>query len=289
MKTLYLVRHAKAVDRKPYLPDFERSLVKSGEKDSLNMAKKINKDGCIPDLLISSTANRALETAHLFAKSLKYPLEKILVKDSLYNEESEEALLTIIRQVDDSYNSVMLFGHNPVFTDLATYLIKAFHEDIPKTGIVGIEFSQSEWKAVTPLSGRLILFDYPKRMAKTYKQLQVDLETAIKDKIQETLISVDPKSAKKEAKLVRQYSTRIADSFIKTLKQTQSREEKRALADKGNILPKTEPLAAPSVPGSSVAKAAPPKPRTRRSPRPPVKARTATKTSTTRTAQTKKT
>ncbi len=231
MKTLYLVRHSKAVQRKPSLPDFERTLVKSGEKDSLNMAKKIKKDGCIPDLLISSTANRALETAHLFAKGLKYPLEKILVKDSLYNEMSEEALLYIIRQVDDRYNSVMLFGHNPVFTDLASYLIKEFHEDIPKSGIVGIEFSQSEWKAVTPLSGKLVLFEYPKRLAKTYKQLQADLETAMKDKIQEILMRIDPKSAKKEAKLVRQSSQKIADSFIKTLKQTQSREEKRALAN----------------------------------------------------------
>ena len=270
------------------------------------MAKKIKKDGYFPDLLISSTANRALETAHLFAKGLKYPLEKILVKDSLYNEMSEEALLYIIHQVDDRYDSVMLFGHNPVFTDLASLLIKDFHEDIPKSGIVGIEFSQSEWKAVKPLSGKLILFEYPKRMAKTYKRLQVDLETVVKDKIQEILTRVDPKSAKKEAKLIRQSSQKIVDSFIKTLKQTQSREEKRALANSGKLPAEAEPMPMAKTKATSktpppkrpAVKAAPPKskaaPRARTSTRPPAKrtspagVTTAGKTPPTRKTQPKK-
>lgn len=241
MKTLYLVRHSKAVQRKPYLPDFERTLVKSGEKDASGMAKKLRKEGYIPDLLISSTANRALETAHLFAKGLKYPIEKILVKDALYNEMSEEALLYIIRQVDNQYNSLMLFGHNPVFTDLACMLIEDFHEDIPKSGVVGIEFSQSEWKAIAPHTGRLMLFEYPKRLAKTYKQLQAVLEIAIKEKTLDILAKVDPDSAKKETKSVRQASKKIAEDFIKTLKQTQTKEEKRKLESQKRLLSALEP------------------------------------------------
>jgi phosphohistidine phosphatase len=240
MKTLYLVRHSKAVQRKPQLPDFERTLVKSGEKDALDMAKNLKKEGFIPDLLMSSTANRALETAHLFAKGLKYPVEKIQVKDALYNEMSEEALLYIIRQVDNQYSSLMLFGHNPVFTDLASYLIEDFQEDIPKSGIVGIEFALKEWKAIAPRSGKLMLFEFPKRLSKTYKQLQNDLENAIKDRIFDILSRVDPNSAKKEAKLVRQTSRKIADDFIKTLKQTQTKEEKRALANQRRLLLESE-------------------------------------------------
>lgn len=243
MKTLYLVRHSKAVQRKPQLPDFERTLVKSGEKNALDMAKKLKKEGFIPDLFMSSTANRALETAHIFAQGLKYPIEKILVKDDLYNEMSEEALLYIIRQLDNRYNSLMLFGHNPVFTDLAAYLIADFHEDIPKSGIVGIEFTATEWKTIAPQTGRLMLFEYPKRLTKTYKRLQVDLEIAIRDNIQEILGKVDPSSAKKEAKLVRQSAGKIAEDFIKRLKQTQTREEKSALAEQRRLSAEPEPPA----------------------------------------------
>jgi phosphohistidine phosphatase len=248
MKTLYLVRHSKAAQRRPQLPDFERTLVRSGEKDALGMAKKLKKEGFIPDLLMSSTANRALETAHIFAKGLKYPVEKILVKDALYSEMSEEALLYIIRQVDNRYNSLMLFGHNPVFTDLACLLIADFHEDIPKSGVVGIEFAKTEWKAISPRTGRLMLFEYPKRMSKTYKQLQSDLETAIRDRILNILARVDPGSAKKEAKLVRQTSKKIADDFIKTLKQTQTKEEKRALSNQRKLLSSLEPPAEDTAP-----------------------------------------
>ena len=45
MKTLFLVRHSKAVSRKANLPDFRRTLVKAGEKKSMNMAKKLKKEG----------------------------------------------------------------------------------------------------------------------------------------------------------------------------------------------------------------------------------------------------
>ena len=99
MKTLFLVRHSKAVTRKANLPDFRRALVKAGEKKSTSMAKKLKKEGVLPDLIISSTANRALETAHLFAQNLDYPTHEILVKDALYNEMSPEALLYLVRQV----------------------------------------------------------------------------------------------------------------------------------------------------------------------------------------------
>ena len=232
MKVMYLTRHSKAVQRKLDLPDFERTLVKSGEKDALRIAEKLKKEGHTPDLLMSSTASRALETAHNFARGLKYPAEKIIVKDAFYSEMSTEALLYLIRNVDDRYNSIMVFGHNPVLTNLAKELIEEFHEDIPKSGVVGIEFSQKKWKSIAPKTGRLKLFEYPKRVAETYKQLEADLEIALKHRIQEILTSVDPKAAKKETELVRKSAAKITHAFMETLKQTQTKEEKRALSSK---------------------------------------------------------
>ena len=45
MKTIYLVRHGKAVKRDANLPDFQRTLVKKGKEESSDMANKIKKCG----------------------------------------------------------------------------------------------------------------------------------------------------------------------------------------------------------------------------------------------------
>lgn len=239
MKSLYLVRHAQAALRKADLPDFERALVKAGEKTSLNMAKKFKKQGTGPDLFISSTASRALETAHIFAKALGYPVEKILVKEELYHEMNPESLVDIIRKVDSKYETLMLFGHNPAFTELAAYLIPDFNENVPKTGVVGMKFLRRNWKYLTKGDGRLILFDYPKRMAKTTKAMQMEIEANLADKIQGVLSTVDPKAAAKENKLIRRSAQRITESFIKTLKSSKGKQAIQDYAAKSQASKKT--------------------------------------------------
>jgi phosphohistidine phosphatase len=245
MKTLFLVRHSKAVTRKANLPDFQRTLVKAGEKKSMSMAKKIKREGVTPDLMISSTANRSLETAHLFARNLDYPTHEIMVKDALYNEMSPEALLYLIRQVDNRYKSIMLFGHNPAFTDFASHLVRGFDQDIPKTGIVGIQFQKDNWKDVSKGSGKLEFFEYPKRLAKTMKRLEEELRSELATKAQDILDKVDTKSAKKLKKQVAKTSDKIAKDFVKVLKASTIREEKKAVAAEKAKAANSKPPAKP--------------------------------------------
>jgi phosphohistidine phosphatase len=246
MKTLFLVRHSKAVTRKANLPDFQRTLVKAGEKKSMSMAKKLKKEGVMPDLMISSTANRALETAHLFARNLAYPTHEIMVKDALYNEMSPEALLYLVRQVDNRVKSIMLFGHNPAFTDFASHLVRGFDQDIPKSGIVGIQFQKESWKDVSKGSGKLEFFEYPKRLAKTMKRLEEELRNDLAKKTLDILDKVDTKSAKKLKKQVDKASDKIAKDFVKTLKAYTIKEEKKALAAEKTV--KTKPPVEPKPP-----------------------------------------
>ncbi len=248
MKTLFLVRHSKAVTRKANLPDFQRTLVKSGEKKATSMAKKLKKEGVTPDLMISSTANRALETAHLFAQNLDYPTHEIMVKDALYNEMSPEALLYLVRQVNDRYKSVMLFGHNPAFTDFACHLVKGFDQDIPKTGIVGIQFQKDNWKDVSKGSGKVEFFEYPRRVAKTMKRLEVELRSELAKITQDLLDKVDTKAAKKLKKQVEKASDKIAEDFVKILKAYTIKEEKKALAADKAKAAKPEPQTKPKPP-----------------------------------------
>jgi phosphohistidine phosphatase len=268
MKTLFLIRHSKAVTRKANIPDFQRTLVKAGEKKCMSMAKKLKREGVTPDLMISSTANRALETAHLFAQNLNYPTHEIMVKDALYNEMSPEALLYVIRQVDDRYNSIMLFGHNPAFTDFASHLVRGFDQDIPKTGIVGIQFQKESWKTVAKGSGKLAFFEYPKRVAKTMKRLEGELRDELTQKAQEILDRIDTKSAKKLRKQLAKSSDKIAKDFVKVLKAATIKEEKKAFAAEKAKAAKSK---APVKPKARA------KPKSPAKLKPPVKPKTAVK------------
>ena len=165
IKTLYLARHAKSDWDDSSLSDFERPLKKRGEKDAPMMGKILHSKGVQPDLIISSPAKRAISTAYILALEMKYPTEKIIANENIY-EASTSELLDIIEQLDDKLKSVMLVGHNPSFTRLANYLTEQYFDNIPTCGVVAIAFDVSEWKTIEKNSGKVIFFEYPKKHKK---------------------------------------------------------------------------------------------------------------------------
>ena len=100
MKTIYLVRYATAGKGKPKSPDRKRVLSKKGKNEAVQMAKKLKKNGMLPDLLISSPAKRAIQTARVFAGIFKYPKDRIVLNKTLYEADkalSNDALLEQVR------------------------------------------------------------------------------------------------------------------------------------------------------------------------------------------------
>ena len=98
MKTLYLVRHAKSSWNFPELRDFDRPLNKRGKKNAPEMGKRLRAKGILPDLLLTSPANRALTTAREIAEKIGYPIKDILEDDHIYHS-SETILLQIIKNL----------------------------------------------------------------------------------------------------------------------------------------------------------------------------------------------
>ena len=113
MKQLIFVRHAKAMKSKEGLPDFVRSLNKKGVKQVKKILKKLKKQGPIPEVFMSSPANRALETAQYFAKAFNYPRKKIILKDELYGPLTDQEFLSLVKGFHDNIGSVIIFGHDP--------------------------------------------------------------------------------------------------------------------------------------------------------------------------------
>ena len=164
MKELILVRHAKSSWKDSTLRDHERPLNKRGKRDVPEMGERLARSGYAPDLMVSSSAVRALDTARTIAGELGYRRERIAVEDRLYHAGVAE-LLQVIRGVDDSVDSLMLFGHNPGLTDLANHLGPREIFNMPTCAVLHLRFQAENWAAVGNEPGDEILYDYPKRVA----------------------------------------------------------------------------------------------------------------------------
>jgi phosphohistidine phosphatase len=162
MKILYLIRHAKSDWDKQGIGDSERPLNNRGKQDSPLMAKIIKQKNIFPDLIISSTAVRAMETATIFAGILNYPADKIETNEMVYEAGIKE-LMEVVRSIDDSKSEVMLFGHNPGISTFGNILGSEHISDMPTCSIVGLKLNIESWKETERYCGKTFLFEYPKK------------------------------------------------------------------------------------------------------------------------------
>ncbi|MFC6997144.1 SixA phosphatase family protein [Rufibacter roseus] len=163
MKTLYLLRHAKSSWKFEELSDHDRPLKKRGRKDVPLIAQELIERKVNVDLIISSSAVRALSTATLMAKELGFDPEKIGVQEELYHI-TPTALLQFVQLLPDEYSHVMLVGHNPTFTEVANmYSPDKSIANLPTSGLAAIQFDVTYWGQVSAENGNLHFLDYPKK------------------------------------------------------------------------------------------------------------------------------
>lgn len=160
MKQLIIVRHAKSDWGNPDLRDFDRPLNKRGTKNAPEMAHRLVKKQIKPELIVSSTALRALTTAKFFADTWQMPLADIQEQPSIY-EASVNTLLKVINKFDNKYNMIAMFGHNPGLTDLVNYLDGQIYE-MPTCSVVILEFPFDNWAMISEGTAKVVLFDFPK-------------------------------------------------------------------------------------------------------------------------------
>ena len=164
-KILYFVRHAKSSWKQSGLGDSERPLNKRGNHDAPMMGKELLARGEIPELIISSPAKRAHNTAKLIAKELGYPPGKLVLDDKLYFADVHN-YLDLIESFDDSLTKIMLFTHNPGITYFVNYISGSNIENIPTTGAARIDLNIESWKQIKNVQGKLNFFIFPKMFAK---------------------------------------------------------------------------------------------------------------------------
>jgi len=166
-KTLQIVRHAKSSWDYNDISDIDRPLKLKGIQSAYEMARRIKIRNALPELIITSPANRAIHTAIIFARVFEFPLSKIKVEENLYATE-EDFITDLIKKTDNSISSLMVFGHNPELTNLVNIFVKNTIENISTAGIVTLIFDIEKWKDISKKKLVSEQFDFPK------KNLQVE-------------------------------------------------------------------------------------------------------------------
>jgi phosphohistidine phosphatase len=147
MKTLYIVRHAKSSWDNPGLEDHQRPLLEKGKKRTRYVIDYLLNEKTEVDLIVSSHAVRAYETARIIANALQYPTDRIMISKNLYFGDPE-SFFDIFYDLSDEINSLMLVGHNPGFTTFANYFLDKRIDNLPTSGIVSISFEMNNWENI---------------------------------------------------------------------------------------------------------------------------------------------
>ncbi len=164
MKTLYFVRHAKSSWKDLSLDDIDRPLNKRGRKDAPRMGAYLKSKGVVPDLMLSSPAKRAYTTAKLVAAELGYDEDDIIKNKKLYVfDYSGKDVMEVVRKIDKKHDVVLIFGHNPTFSHLASSFTDKDLE-MPTCGTVCFRFDTDKWKEIEDAEAELGFFMYPKML-----------------------------------------------------------------------------------------------------------------------------
>lgn len=145
MKTLLIMRHAKSSWDNDYLADHDRPLNKRGQTDATRMGRLLVEQDLVPDVIVSSSARRAVETAEAAANAAGFDGEIQYTRD-LYHADPE-IYLDVLRQVNERYPRALLIGHNPGLEELVTDLAGR-DERMPTAALACFRIDTESWLAV---------------------------------------------------------------------------------------------------------------------------------------------
>jgi phosphohistidine phosphatase len=158
MKTIILVRHAKSSHNFGVASDFERPLNDRGFRDASEMGRKLFKKNTVIDQFVSSPALRAKTTAELFITEYKRDLKEIFLIPTLYHSEGAH-FNEVISRLDDQFEHIAIFSHNPGITDFASNLTNTPISHMPTCSVFAVSTPIQSWKDF-PGSTKNFLFFY---------------------------------------------------------------------------------------------------------------------------------
>jgi len=172
VRHVWILRHAKAAKDGTEGDDHSRPLTGRGRRQAAQvatlLAERAKTGKPVPDLVLSSSAARALQTAEAAHRALSdVPLE---IDRSLYRAGPDD-VIERLRLLAEPTLAPMVVGHNPTFHELALELVgsddaegRARLEDGFPTAVVAVVACDIErWADLAPGAGRLEELFLPSR------------------------------------------------------------------------------------------------------------------------------
>lgn len=164
MRSLILFRHGKSDWDAPYATDHERPLNTRGKEAARCMGRLLTHTGQIPDLAVSSSAQRARHTLQLAAQAGRWHCP-MRIESALY-ESSASAVLAWIKGLDEEPGCLLLTGHEPTWSELAGRLIGQALLKVPTGAMLRIDFDAESWREIEAGGGELRWLVPPKLVQK---------------------------------------------------------------------------------------------------------------------------
>lgn len=166
MRTLWILRHAKAVPHSPR--DHGRRLAARGRRQCEELSARLADMKGRPSLVLTSSATRALATAEGVLPGLGAGAEMV-VEPGLYQADPDD-VIELVRQVDDARSEVMVVGHNPTIYELVLLLLdpddtkgrKRVEPGLGTAALAVVSFDVDHWAQVGPRGGHLEELFVPK-------------------------------------------------------------------------------------------------------------------------------
>lgn len=164
-----LLRHAKAVAHTSEASDHARPLAARGKADAAALRAAMRARGLAPEVVLVSSARRALQTLEALEPWDDMPL--IEPMDSLYMAGPEQ-ILAALQQLGPTVRSAMVVGHNPGLHETARLLADgrggeveaAMRAHYPTACLT--EFTiPGGWDTLSPGTARVRLFLPPRALA----------------------------------------------------------------------------------------------------------------------------
>ena len=164
MKTLLLLRHAKSDRSAAVAGDHERPLSKRGRSSARRIGSTLSRIQQEPGKVLTSSAVRARTTAELAIEAGGWSCP-VSATRALYLSSPESVLGQVVEQ-DDRWESLLVVGHEPTCSDLASRLIGGGRIEVPTAALLRIDFDAKRWSEVGYGEGSLVWMLIPRLLAR---------------------------------------------------------------------------------------------------------------------------
>jgi phosphohistidine phosphatase len=161
VKTLIILRHAKAEASAPDGTDIHRPLSERGHRDALVTGKSLRKLELFPDRILCSPSVRTRQTVEGLLQKLKRDVP-VIFDESIY-EATTGMLLSLLARQEEA-ETLLLVGHNPGVEELVGRLISPAAPvpiPLPTAGIARVDLSIVHWSEIESTRGTLVWLASP--------------------------------------------------------------------------------------------------------------------------------